>query len=50
MSTVIFQHGEVALGAVLLAILAVIITALLADSRPDPKMVFLTELLRSLPR
>jgi len=50
MSTAILQNGEVVMGAGLLAILVLIIAALLADSRPDPKMAFLVELMRSLPR
>jgi hypothetical protein len=50
MSTVILQNGEVVMGAGLLAILVLVIAGLLADSRPDPKMAFLVELMRSLPR
>lgn len=46
----ILQNGEVAIGVALLALLALIIAGLLADSRPDPKMAFLVKRMRSLPR
>lgn len=49
-NALIAQHAEAMMGAGVLVVLGAIVARVITDGRPDPKMVLLIELTRSLPR